>query len=246
MSVPRYGRRMGDKHRHRTDRTKRRRRDRFEVRVHPARFGPGITTAPLEDVLDALATAPDPSDWSAVSRFVVPIFPRRRPIPFDAPEPVRMRLPPGVLVSFGIDLGPAFAYVMPEVLARWPVTADDLAVVALDNLRELLRSSNPRSLTNVDFDGIPIRVLQTGHGVASTAVLLPEQLSRIFGTAPQRFVAPSRDLLVSFPLASDPEAAADLVDGLADRDPNAPAVESFVLDLAGLRCEALRDGAEVA
>jgi hypothetical protein len=188
-------------------------------------------------------TAPDPSDWDAVSRFVVPIFPRRLPIPFDAAEPVRLRLPPGVLVSFGIDLGPAFAYVMPEVLARWPVTVDGLAVVALDNLRDLLGASSPRSLMRVDFDGIPIRVLQTGHGVASTAVLVPEQLQRIFGAAPQRFVAPSRDMLVSFPLGADPQAAADLVDGLADRDPNAPAVESFVLDAAGLRCEGLPRGA---
>jgi len=237
---------MGDKRRRRSDRTKRRRHAPVELRIHSARVGPGVTTAPLEDVLGALAAAPDPTDWEAVSRFVVPIFPRRRPLPFGAPDPVRIRLPPGVLVSFGIDLGPAFAYVLPEVLARWPVTAEGLALVALDNLRDLLADSGPGALIQVEFDGIPARVLQTGHGVASTAVLLPDEVRRIFGTAPQRFLAPSRDLLVSLPLASDRGTAADLVEDIAERDPNVPAVESFVLDADGLRCEPLALDAGVA
>lgn len=238
---------MGDKKRKRVDRTKQRRRhEPDELLIHTARVGPGVVTAPLDEVLGALAAAPDPTDWDAVSRFVVPVFPRRRPLPFGAPDPVRLRLPPGVLVSFGIDLGPAFAYVLPEVLAKWPVTAEGLAVVALDNLRDLLTASGPGTLSRVEFDGIPARVLQTGHGVASTAVLLPDQIRRIFGAAPQRFVAPSRDVLVSLPLASDPEAAADLVEIIAERDPNVPAVESFVLDADGLRCEPLALDAGVA
>jgi hypothetical protein len=237
---------MAKDRRRRTDRTKRRRREPLELQVHSTRIGPGVSTAPFEEVLTALREAPDPADWETVAGLIVPVFPRRRPMPFAAPEPVRVRLPPGVLVHFGIDLGPAFAYVLPDMLAGWPVTADGLALVALDNLRGCLASSGPGTLIRVEFDGIETRVLQTGLGVASTAVLLSDELRRIFGSAPQRFVAPSRDVLVSLPLDSDPESAVALVDGIADADPNVPAVESFVLEHGALRCEPLSLGAGVA
>jgi hypothetical protein len=48
------------------------------------------------------------------------------------------------------------------------------------------------------------------------------------------------------PLASDPESAAVLVEGIADVDPNVPAVESFVLENGAIRCEPLGVGAGVA
>jgi hypothetical protein len=202
-------------------------------------LGPGIVSVPFEAVLAALRSAPDPDDWAAVGHLVLPVFPRRRPFSFDGPEPLRVQLPPGVLVGFGIDLGPAIAFVSPEMLERWPVTADGLTAIALANLRERLADSGPDTVQQVERDGVWMRVLQTGLGIASTTVLLPDELRRIFGAGPQRFVAPMRDLLVSFPLASDPAVAADLVEDLAERDPNALAVESFVLDRGELRCAAL-------
>lgn len=214
--------------------------------MHSTRVGPGVSTPRFEDVLSALHDAPDTADWETISGLIVPIFPRRRPMPFAAPEPVRLRLAPGVLVNFGIDLGPAFAYVSPDMLAHWPVTPDGVAIVALGNLRDCLAASGPGTLSRVEFEGIGTRMLQTGRGVASTAVLLVDELERIFGRSPQRFVAPSRDLLVSLPLASDPEAALELVEGIAELDPNVPAVESFVLERGVLRCEPLSLGAGVA
>ena len=218
----------------------------LDVRVDSARVGPGVSTPSLEAVLAAMRESPDLSDWETVAGLIVPLFPRRRPMPAAAPEPVRVLLAPGVLVSFGIDLGPAFAYVSPALLAGWPVTVDGLAVVALGNLRDCLADSGPDTLGRVEFDGIATRVLQTGRGVASTAVLLTDEVERIFGRHPQRLVAPSRDLLVSLPLDSDPLAALDLVEAVADADPNAPAVESFVFERGVLRCEPLSLGAGVA
>jgi hypothetical protein len=230
---------MSDKRRKRSDRTKRRRPAPMTVHMRSVPNGPGIVSAPFEQVLAALRSAPDPADWATVGDLVVPVFPRRRPFSFDGPEPLRVQLPPGVLVGFGIDLGPAFAFVTEDMLERWPVTVDGLTAIALANLRERLGDSGPHSIQQVERDGVWMRVLQTGLGIASTTVLLPTELRRIFGTGPQRFVAPMRDLLVSLPLASDPDLAADLVADLAERDPNALAVEAFVLDRGGLRCEAL-------
>jgi hypothetical protein len=235
---------MAGKRQRRTDRTKR--RQALDVRVHSARIGPGVSTPSLEAVLAAMRESPDLGEWETVAGLIVPLFPRRRPMPSAAPEPVRLLLAPGVLVSFGIDLGPAFAYVSPALLAGWPVAADGLAVVALGNLRDCLADSGPDTLGRVEFDGVATRVLQTGRGVASTAVLLADEVERIFGRDPQRLVAPSRDLLVSLPLDSDPLAALELVEGIADADPNAPAVESFVLERGVLRCEPLTLGAGAA
>jgi hypothetical protein len=230
---------MADKRRKRTDRTKARRRAPLTVQMRSVPMGPGIVSAGFDEVLAALRSAPDPADWATVGDLVVPVFPRRRPFSLDGPEPLRVRLPPGVLVGFGIDLGPAFAFVSQAMLDQWPVTMHGLTAIALANLRERLEDSGPHTVQQVERDGAWMRVLQTGLGIASTTVLLPEELRRIFGPGPQRFVAPMRDLLVSFPLASDPDLAAELVEDLAERDPNALAVESFVLDRGELRCEAL-------
>jgi len=112
------------------------------VRMRSVPNGPGIVSAPFDEVLAALRRAPDPSDWTTVGDLVVPVFPRRRPFSFDGPEPLRVRLPPGVLVGFGIDIGPAFAFVTGDMLEGWPVTVDGLTAVALANLRETLEQLN--------------------------------------------------------------------------------------------------------
>jgi hypothetical protein len=213
--------------------------DPWEVRMRGVPVGPGIHSPGFDEVMAAIGSAPDPADWETVAGFLLPVFPRRRPFPFGAPEPLRVRMPPGVLVSFGIDLGPAIAYVHEDMLARWPVSPDGLAAIAVANLRGRLRDVGPASLATAEIDGVWTRILQTGLGIASTAVLVPDELRRIFGTTPQRFIAPMRDLLLSLPLDSRSEVAAAIVEDLAERDPNALAVESFVLENGEIRCEAL-------
>jgi hypothetical protein len=168
-------------------------------------LGNGIETASPEAVLAAMGGLPPDLDWTALAPNLIPILPRRRPMPAEAGEPFRVTLPPGIPTGFGIDIGPAFLVVGASVLASWPVGPADLVAVGLDNLRRRLRSVRPRDLHRDTFQGVPVRILQSGVGCASALVLVPDELERIFGSERQCLIAPMRDLLISMPADADRE-----------------------------------------
>ena len=173
---------------------------------------------------------------------LIPILPRRRPMPFEAGEPFRVTLPPGIPIGFGIDIGPAFLIVGESVLATWPVGPADVVAIGLDNLRRRLRSVRPRDLHRDAFEGLPVRILQSGVGCASALVLVPDELERIFGREEQCLIAPMRDLLISMPLDADRELVGWLNDEFATMDPNGLALDAFVFEGGTLRYETLRTG----
>jgi hypothetical protein len=183
---------------------------------------------------------PPDLEWSAMAPNVIPILPRRRPMPPAAGEPFRVMLPPGVPTGFGIDIGPAFLVVGKSLLESWPVGPAELVATALENLRARLRPVRPRDLVRQPIDGVPVRVLQSGAGCASALVLVPDELQRIFGAAPQVLVAPMRDLLVSLPHDVDRSFAGWLNAEFAEMDPNGLDLDAFVLEDGVLRYEALR------
>ena len=187
----------------------------------------------------ALGTLPRDLDWEELASHVIPVLPRRRPMPAEAGEPFRVTLPPGIPTGFGVDIGPAFLVVGPSLLAGWPVGPADLVARALANLRDRLRPVRPRDVFRQSIDGIPVRILQTGVGCASALVLLPDELRRILGPDPQCLVAPMRDLLVSMPRDVDRSFAGWLNEELASMDPNGLALDALVLDGDDLRYERL-------
>jgi hypothetical protein len=203
--------------------------------------GNGLEQATPGAVLGALGRLPPDLHWGAVSDLVVPMFIRRRPFPFETGTPVRMVLPPGVLTGFGVDIGPALLHVGEELLATWPVDRDALSERALANLAALTRRTRSRDLLLESIDGVPVRILQTGAGWAATLVLLRDELFRIFGTGPQRLIAPMRDLLISMPAGVAPDLAAWLLEEVASLDPNALALESFLVADGMLSCMPLHE-----
>ncbi len=205
-------------------------------------LGNGIETAAPEAVLAAMGGLPPDLDWTALAPNLIPILPRRRPMPAEAGEPFRVTLPPGIPTGFGIDIGPAFLVVGASVLASWPVGPADLVAVGLDNLRRRLRSVRPRDLHRDTFQGVPVRILQSGVGCASALVLVPDELERIFGSDRQCLIAPMRDLLISMPADADRELVGWLNDEFASMDPNGLALDAFVFEDGTLRYEALVAG----
>ena len=205
-------------------------------------LGNGIETASPEAVLAAMGGLPPDLDWTAMAPNLIPILPRRRPMPAEAGEPFRVTLPPGIPTGFGIDIGPAFLVVGASVLASWPVGPADLVAVGLDNLRRRLRSVRPRDLHRDTFQGVPVRILQSGVGCASALVLVPDELERIFGSERQCLIAPMRDLLISMPAGRDRELVGWLNDEFASMDPNGLALDAFVFEDGTLRYEALVAG----
>ena len=208
-------------------------------------LGNGMVQATPDAVLRAMGGLPPDLDWLSMAPSVLPILPRRRPMPPMAGEPYRVTLPPGIPVGFGIDIGPAFLVVGESLLGTWPIGPADLVATALENLRARMRPVRPKDLVRQAIDGVPARILQSGVGCASGLVLIEDELRRILGDGPACLIAPMRDLLIALPPDADRTFVAWLNDEFSDMDPNGLAVDAFVLDDAGLRYEALRSSARM-
>ena len=203
-------------------------------------LGNGMEQATPEAVLRAMGGLPPDLEWPVLAPNVIPILPRRRPMPPAAGEPFRVTLPPGIPTGFGIDIGPAFLVVGESLLGTWPIGPADLVATALANLRDRMRPLRPRDLLRESIDGVPVRVLQSGVGCASTLVLVPDELLRLLGSEPALLIAPMRDLLISMPVDTDRAFAGWLNEEFASMDPNGLALDAFVLDANELRYETLR------
>jgi hypothetical protein len=203
-------------------------------------LGNGMVQATPEAVLRAMGGLPPDLEWEVMAPNVIPILPRRRAMPPQAGEPFRVTLPPGIPTGFGIDIGPAFLVVGESLLGTWPVGPAELVATALENLRTRMRPVRPRDLVRQSFDGVPVRVLQSGLGCASALVLVPDELARIFGETPQTLIAPMRDLLISMPPETDRSFVAWLNEEFAEMDPNGLALDAFAFEARTLRYEVLR------
>jgi hypothetical protein len=225
-------------------RDKRRRRAGKDYRTLD--LGNGIEQAAPEAVFRAMGALPPDLDWPVLAPNVIPILPRRRPMPPATGEPFRVTLPPGIPTGFGVDIGPAFLVVGASLLGTWPIGPADLVATALDNLRERLRTVRRRDVMGQSIDGIAIRMLQSGVGCASALVLVPDELERIFGPEPQCLIAPMRDVLISLPVETDRAFVGWLNDEFSQMDPNGLALDAFVLEEGTLRYDVIRPGRIVA
>jgi len=214
-------------------RAKRQRKAHKDYRT--VELGNGMVQATPEAVLRAMGGLPPDLEWASIAPNVIPILPRRRPLPPAAGAPFRVTLPPGIPTGFGIDIGPAFLVVGEGLLGTWPVGPADLVARALENLRDRMLPIRPRDLVRQGLDGVPVRVLQSGVGCASALLLVPDELQRIFGTGPQAFIAPMRDILISVPPDTDAAWLAWLNDEFAEMDPNGLALDAFRLEAGELR-----------
>jgi hypothetical protein len=207
--------------------------------------GNGVVQATPEAVMRAMGGLPPDLDWEVMAPNVIPILPRRRPMPPMTGEPFRVTLPPGIPTGFGIDIGPAFLVVGSSLLETWPIGPAELVATGLDNLRVRTAGIRPRDIVRQSVDSIPLRVLQSGLWCASALLLAPDELVRIFGPDPQCLIAPMRDLLVSMPPETDRAFVGWLNDEFSEMDPNGLAVDAFALEDGALRYEALGVGEAV-
>ena len=201
--------------------------------------GPDVVTPSVEEVLAALDTMPQDLTWERIAPEVVPLFQRVRPYHASMPEQLRIVVPPGLTVGFGVDIGPAFITISPEMAAEWGVQPDQILSRALANLEGRIGGVRPRDLHDGTIGDMPVRILQSPTGSASTYVLVPEALGRILGRHRQLVLAPMRNLLISLPISADREFAAWLFDEIASQDPNCLAPAAFVIGDGRLALEPL-------
>jgi hypothetical protein len=195
-----------DKRARREHRKAKQRRQRDE-RMSLHGFGGSMDPLDLAQLDRTLETF-DPGSWSAVSRLVLPVLKRTwHPYPSEL-EPFRIEVPPGIPTGFGIDLGPAFSHVTPDLLSIWGIDPATLLGTALENLRALVRREPPR-LGRFVHEGVDIQSIQ-GQGWGSALVLLPEVLRPIVGPEPRVLLAPVRNTLLTLPETVAPEVAVDV------------------------------------
>lgn len=223
---------MNDREKRRTKRRRKAGKDYATLDL-----GNGMEQATPESVLRAMGSLPPDLDWEVMAPNVIPILPRRRPMPPQAGAPFRVTLPPGIPTGFGIDVGPAFLVVGESLLGTWPIGPADLVATALENLRTRLAGVRQRDLVCQDLDGVPVRILQSGVGCASALLLLPDELTRILGGDDQCLIAPMRDLLISMPADVDRGFASWINEEFAAMDPNGLALDGCVLEGGALRYE---------
>lgn len=201
--------------------------------------GPNVVSASLEEVLAAIEQLPTELTWDAIASEVVPLFQRLRPYDPALPEQLRVVVPPGLTVGFGVDVGPAFITISPEMAEGWAVGPDDILEQALANLERRMAAVRPRDVHDGTIGEVPVRLLQSPAGSASTYVLAPTALGRILGSHRQLVMAPMRNLLISMPVTVDREFAAWLFDEFAAEDPNCLAPAAFLIGDGQLALEPL-------
>jgi len=205
---------------HRSSSRKRPGFELFNVHDSEQRLGPNVVSATLDEVMAAIQRLPSDFGWEDVRDLVVPVLPRVRPYPKGSPDLVATMLPPGLIVGFSIDVGPALMTLSQELITSWNLSVADVSVQALRNLFMLAGRLRPRDVICSPIDGVPVQAVQTGLGIASTLVLAPTELRRLLGDQPKRLIAPMRDVLFAFPEDSDPALAALVFEEIAAEDPN--------------------------
>jgi hypothetical protein len=144
-----------------------------------------------------------------------------------------LHMPPGIDVACAIDLDVATITVDQELLDRWDRTLDQVFTAAMANLRRLV-SGWSRNVRVEDYEGVAVRTLEGWPAWASSLLLLPEELIRIFGGQDQLFVVPYACNLVSLPIDVERDVAADIIDVFGLINPGSL--------LLGMPAFVLRDG----
>jgi hypothetical protein len=196
-------------------------RNGAEVEVFPGpALGPGVVTSDYRTLLSAMEQFDPEMPWKKARTRVLPMLPRVRPLPGPELELARAMLPPGILVGFGIDIGPAITFVGASLLDRWRVDVPAVATAALTNLRHLAKECDRDAVIRDRIGDVPVTLLQTRLGIAASLILVPDCLDRMLGPGPQLLLAPMRDILIALPPDVDREFAGWLADEWEALDPN--------------------------
>lgn len=182
--------------------------------------GSSILAPRPEEVRAALdALTPDLA-WPDLRDRLRPVFVRARPLPPGMTMPVLKRLPPGLDVALGADIGPAFIYISAQLLESWPVSPDEAFEIALANLRGVIEAERYFELNYEPIDGVPVWWYQSHGGLASGLLLLQDVLVERYGDQPRVLMAPMRNLLLAAPHDADRAVMGWLHDQIAAADPN--------------------------
>lgn len=170
---------------------------------------------------------PQPVPWEWARSRIIPLISGPVIDPPDLPR-VRAVAGPGCAVEFGMDLGGVYLTVDAIVAERWECSPEQLREVSLANLRRRTSLLSPAKLSTGVFSGRMTRLFRQ-PGWAASLVLLDDELMRLFGAHDQFIAAPSRSLLLSFPIETPARVVADTIVDLESGEPLPLLFEPFVI-----------------
>lgn len=190
---------------------------------------PAIISPSRAQVRAAVNALPDDMTFDELAPGLRPMFVRRRPMPPGAERPISFRMPPGIDVALGVDIGPAFLYVGPSILGGWPVTADEALERAMANLRASIADERYVEMEFGEVADVPVWWYQSHGGLASGLLLVADELALRYGNEPRLLAAPMRNLLLAAPFDADRELISWVRDEIAAEDPNGLDLPLFAL-----------------
>jgi hypothetical protein len=180
-----------------------------------------VQVADVHEVMAAIEALDLDAPWRDVAPRLRIALPRRRPLPPGTDDLPSRIYAPGIRATLGLDIGPAMLFVNEEQVARWGVSVDTAFRRALDNVRQRVRRRKHFGLIHEPICDTPTVAFQSREGWASSLLLLPKELVRVFGQRDGIVLAPMRDLLLLLPLHADPGLALFILEEFADADMNA-------------------------
>jgi hypothetical protein len=205
-----------------------------------------------EAVAEALASVPDETPWTWAALRVLPLLRGDRLQVIEDVELEKMgfratsafpsiEMDPGIEVTVAIDVDVATITVDQEMLDRWDMTIERVASAALGNLRREIGTWAGTIYTDATYEDIPVRGLEGWPAWATSLLLLPDELKRLFGDQDQVFITPYQCCLLSLPIDVDRDVAADIVDLYGYVNPRSLmiGVPAFALRNGSLYVEAL-------
>lgn len=115
------------------------------------------------------------------------------------------------MVEIGVDLGGVFTFVDEMVAQRWECSPQQLMDRGLRNLADRAARLQTSQVAAGVMSGRAIRLLRDRPNWASSLVLVPEHLVRLFGSHDQIIGAPQQACLVSLPIDTPAPIAADII-----------------------------------
>jgi hypothetical protein len=158
----------------------------------------------------AASKMPKPVPWEWARPRLMPLL-AQPCIDLPGEERVRVVGRPGCAIEFGIDLGGHFPIVDRIVAERWECSVDQLHDAAMENLARRVEAIPTTAVQHAVMSGRAFRMLQGPAGCASSVLLVPEQVKRLFGGQDQVLAAPGRHTLLSFPMDAPTLAVAEIV-----------------------------------
>ena len=177
----------------------------------------------------ALKRMPKPVPWEWARARLVPLLAGPR-IDLPGEQVIRSILEPGVAVEFAIDLRHAFPVVDARVAARWECSEDQLREQALANLARWASQVTRSTVRTATMSGHEIRLLDHEPPWASSLLLVPDELKRLFGAHDQVLAAPARDVLLSFPRTMPTRLVAEIAVDFEAGTPHPLWLEPFGLE----------------